>query len=104
MPTKINCNPRKLKSFKPILKLETFNFFFFSRLMASGAGEMGQWLETQAALPEDLDMISSNHMAAHNHVTLVPVDPTPSSGLHKQCMCMVHRQNSPSQIKTNIDR
>jgi hypothetical protein len=33
----------------------------------TGAGELAQWLRALTALPEDLELILSNHMVAHNH-------------------------------------
>ena len=50
--------------------------------MDSGAGEMAQGLRALAALPEDLSLIPSTHMAASKlSATPVPENPTPSSGL-----------------------
>jgi hypothetical protein len=48
-----------------------------------GLGEMAQWLRTPAALLEDLGLISSTHIAAHNYLYAIPIprDPMPSSGL-----------------------
>jgi hypothetical protein len=43
--------------------------------------ETAQQSGALAALPEDRSSILSNHMAAHNHLTPVPGDRTPSSGL-----------------------
>lgn len=33
-----------------------------------GAGAMAQWLKELAALPKDLDLISSSHIAVHNYL------------------------------------
>jgi hypothetical protein len=64
--------------------------------------------ETLVALPEDPGLIPSTHMAAHRHMlTLVPGDPTPSSGFNRHCMHVVHilkcRQNTHKhKIKVNL--
>lgn len=42
---------------------------------------MVQWLKVLAALPEDLSLILSIHMADHNH------DSMPSSDLHECQVC-----------------
>ena len=41
---------------------------------------MAQWLRALTVLPEDLGLIPSNHMAAHNPLTPVLEDIMPSSG------------------------
>jgi hypothetical protein len=49
------------------------NYFFFIFILlywkhASGTGETVPWLRALAALPEDLDLNPSTHMAAHNQL------------------------------------
>jgi hypothetical protein len=39
-----------------------------------GAGEMAQQLRALAALPEVLSSIPSNHMVAHNHLSVMGSD------------------------------
>jgi hypothetical protein len=36
-----------------------------------GAGEMAQRLRAQAALPEVLSSVPSNHIVAHNHLSVM---------------------------------
>ena len=47
------------------------------RIRIVGPGEMTQWLRAVAALLEDLGLIPSTHIAAHNCLTPVPGDLTP---------------------------
>lgn len=41
---------------------------------------LGSAVKSTVALPEDLDLVASTHMAAHDHLQ-VPGDSMPSSGL-----------------------
>jgi hypothetical protein len=60
---------------------------------------MAQWLKVQAALPDDVGLIPSTHMAA-----AVPGNPTPS-GLQRHCMHVLYkhtcRQNTHTIKQTN---
>jgi len=49
--------------------------------MYGGAEEMARQLRAMAALVEDLSLIPSSFMVAHNHLELQSQDPAPSSGL-----------------------
>ena len=46
------------------------------------AGEMAQQLRVLAALPEDPDLISRNHMVVHRHLQLQSQDLMPPSDIH----------------------
>lgn len=46
------------------------------------AGEMAQQLRAMDGFPEDPDLISSTHIAAHNSVISVPEDLTPHIDIH----------------------
>ena len=49
----------------------------------AGAEEMAQWFKALATLAEDLSLIPSIHMVAHNHLQLpIPGDPMPLSHTH----------------------
>lgn len=41
---------------------------YVSNQLLKGAGEMARQLSTLAALPQDLGLVSSVHMVAHNHL------------------------------------
>lgn len=53
----------------------------------TGAGAMTQQVKTLAAFPEDLGLIFHQHDGSLLSVTLVPVDPTPSSDLPEHWAC-----------------
>jgi hypothetical protein len=44
----------------------SLKFTLNKEIIFKGAIEMDQWLTALAALPVDLDSVSSTHMAAHN--------------------------------------
>lgn len=48
-----------------------------------GVGEMGLWSRALAALPEDLDSVSSTTGGLQPSATPVPVDLVPSSGFRR---------------------
>lgn len=57
---------------------------------------MVQWWKALAALPQGTGSIGSTHMAAHNHLTLVPGDLIPSSDIHG------HSMQTPTDKKQNF--
>ena len=64
---KIKRKKHKLENLQTISHRNlTFRTSF--KAVTSQAGEMAQQLETLAALPEDLSLISSNLMVAHLHL------------------------------------
>ena len=60
------------------------------------AKEMAHWLRALAVHVEDQGSIPSTHIAAHNHLCLVPGNPTPSSGFLGHCTYKVNKESKHS--------
>lgn len=56
----------------------------------NGTGEMVQWLKAPAILLEDLGLVPSTHVTAHNLYTPVPGNLTPSTGLFRKSIHMMY--------------
>lgn len=80
-----NSLPQTLRDPPPVQCLNLCKF--------KGTGGVVLYLRALTALVRDLGSILRTHMVAHSRSS-VPLDLTPSSGLCRPCVEVVHRQNA----------